>query len=445
MKKEFFKIFLILSISLFLVLLTGCQDKPVKNINKNSRPNIILIMADDLGYETLGTYGSTDYATPNLDRLAQEGIRFENCYSTPLCTTSRVQLMTGKYNFRNYIGFGLLDPNEKTFGHYLQEAGYKTAVVGKWQLLGNDYQRELAGGKIGTWPSDAGFDDYCLWQIDQRGSRYKDPLLSIKDHGTKEYTGEYGPDKFVDHIETFMESNLENPFFVYYPMVLTHAPFVPTPDQADFQGFDPAARINDTTYFRHMVAYMDKLIGRITKKIDDLGIRENTLILFIGDNGTDRKVISGNNGVKIAGRKGHPVEAGTHVPFIANWKGTIAPGQSNPNLIDFTDFLPSLLEAAGVGIPDSVIMDGTSFFAQLTGNDYEPREWVFCHYDPRWGKFESVRYVHNTRWKLYADGGFYNLNNDPRETMPLNIEEQPEEVRHLFTKFGTVLDRMKPQ
>lgn len=444
MKNDSLKTITVALLSLFLAVLVGCHRKPDKIIDRDSRPNIILIMADDLGYETLGTYGSTDYATPNLDRLAQEGMRFENCYSTPLCTPTRVQLMTGKYNFRNYIGFGLLDPNEKTFGNYLQEAGYKTVVVGKWQLLGNDYQRELAGGKVGTWPSNAGFDDYCLWQIDQRGSRYKDPLLSIKGHGTKEYTGEYGPDKFVDHIETFMESNLENPFFVYYPMVLTHDPFVPTPDQVDFRGFDPAIKVNDTTYFRYMVAYMDKLIGRITKKIDDLGIRENTLVLFIGDNGTDRKVISRNNGVKIAGRKGYPVEAGTHVPFIANWKGTIAPGQSNPNLIDFTDFLPSLLEAAAVGIPDSAIIDGTSFFPQLTGNKYEPREWVFCHYDPHWGKFKPARYVQDTRWKLYSDGRFYDLKNDPQETIPLNIEEQPEDVGHLFSKFEAVLDRMKP-
>ncbi|MDN5211363.1 sulfatase-like hydrolase/transferase [Fulvivirgaceae bacterium BMA12] len=426
----------------FLLILPSCKESPHSDSKK--KPNIILIMADDLGYETLGTYGSEDYQTPNLDKLAAEGMRFENCYSTPLCTPSRVQLMTGKYNFRNYIGFGLLNPGEKTFGHYLQKAGYKTSVVGKWQLLGNDHQRELAGGKVGTWPADAGFDDYCLWQVDQRGSRYKDPLLTRKGQGTSKFPGAYGPDKFVDHIEAFMESNKENPFFVYYPMVLTHDPFVPTPDQMEFEHFDTSIKTNDTTYFRHMVTYMDKLVGRIAGKADDLGIRENTLILFIGDNGTDRKVISRHKGLKIKGHKGYTTEGGTHVPFIANWKGTIQPGQSNPNLIDFTDFLPSLLQAAGAEIQQPSNTDGISFFPQLTGEQYKPRDWVFCDYNPHWGKFQPARYVQNTRWKLYASGEFYDILNDREETTPLNTETQPEEVRELLDQFKSVLNNLKP-
>ncbi|WP_190810681.1 sulfatase-like hydrolase/transferase [Flagellimonas sp. S3867] len=423
---------------LFIIFIWGCKHhKTSENIKQ--RPNIILIMADDLGYETLGVYGSDSYKTPHLDRLANEGMRFEHCYSTPLCTPSRVQLMTGKYSFRNYIGFGLLDPNEKTFGHYMQKAGYETCIAGKWQLLGNPHQQKLAGGKIGTLPGEAGFDDYCLWQIDQFGSRYKDPLLSVKGKGTKKFESQFGPDVFVEHIKTFMRANKENPFFVYYPMVLTHDPFVPTPDNAGFVDFDTTTKVNDTTYFGEMVTYMDKLVGRIVDETEKLGIREHTLILFIGDNGTDRDVISLINGKPLKGDKGYTTDAGTHVPFIANWKGTINPGSVNNNLIDFTDFTPTLLEVATQEKWDEKVLDGHSFYPQLVNQKYAPRDWVFCHYEPNWGKFEPRRYVHDKTWKLYENGNLFNIEEDPLEENPLQIENQPEAVKSKIKNFRNVL------
>ncbi|WP_420321194.1 sulfatase-like hydrolase/transferase [Flagellimonas sp.] len=420
----------------FAALITCCKPNPSI---QNQRPNIILIMADDLGYETLGVYGSDSYKTPHLDKLANEGMRFEHCYSTPLCTPSRVQLMTGKYNFRNYIGFGLLDPAEKTFGHYMQEAGYKTCIAGKWQLLGNPQQQKLAGGKVGTLPEKAGFDDYCLWQIDELGSRYKNPLLSIKGKGTRKYENKFGPDLFVDHINTFMRSNKDNPFFVYYPMVLTHDPFVPTPDNKEFKGFNAKSKVNDASYFGEMVTYMDKLVGRIVEEIEALGIRENTLILFIGDNGTDRKVVSTINGSQLKGDKGFTTDAGTHVPFIANWKGKIKAGSINNNLIDFTDFLPSILEAATSQKLTRNLSDGLSFYPQLIGEEHIARDWVFCHYDPNWGKFEPKRYVQDKTWKLYENGELFNIQEDPLEKNPLKMEQQPEVVKNKIEGFKNLL------
>ena len=226
MKKNNFTSIYILCLA-FIFSLSACDEK--KDSSNSQKPNIVLIMADDLGYETIGAYGSKMYQTPNLDKLVEEGMRFDHCYSTPLCTPSRVQLMTGKYNFRNYIGFGLLDPAERTFGHLMQDAGYKTCVVGKWQLLGNKRQQELAGGRIGSCPNEAGFDEYCLWQIDKLGSRYKHPTLSISGEETRKIEGGYGPDVFLEYIEKFIERNSGKPFFLYYPMVITHDPFVPTP------------------------------------------------------------------------------------------------------------------------------------------------------------------------------------------------------------------------
>lgn len=407
------------------------------------KPNIILIMADDLGYETLGVHGSDSYVTPHLDKLAHEGMRFEHCYSTPLCTPSRVQIMTGKYNFRNYVGFGLLDSKEKTFGHYMQEAGYKTLITGKWQLWGNERQQELAGGRTGTTPDKAGFDDYCLWQIDERGSRYKNPHLASKKNGTLTYPDAYGPDLFVEYMEGFMETYREDPMFIYYPMVLTHDPFVPTPNNPGFKTFENTSKTNDTIYFAEMVSYMDDLIGRIVEKTEALGIRENTLILFIGDNGTDTDVTSIINGTELIGDKGNTTDAGTHVPLIANWKGKIKPGSVNENLIDFTDFLPTLLEVATGKLPDSIQTDGLSFHPQLLGEETKVRDWIFCDYAPNWGKFQARRYVQDRKWKLYENGRFYNLEDDPFENNPLDITNQSSEVTLLIQRFKKVLETYK--
>jgi arylsulfatase A len=237
------------------------------------KPNVILIMADDLGYECLGCYGSASYKTPMLDELAGTGVRFENCHAQPLCTPSRVKIMTGRYNFRNYTKFGHFDFNEKTFAHLLKSAGYSTCIAGKWQLMG----RGAAG------PYDAGFDEYCLWHMEDvfapKASRYRSPKIIKNGRLLENLEGKYGPDVFCDYILDFIERHKTMPFLVYYPMALTHGPFVPTPDSAEWgQG------LKDRKYYADMVAYMDKIVGHIVCRLDELGLRENTLLLFTGDN-----------------------------------------------------------------------------------------------------------------------------------------------------------------
>lgn len=172
---------------------------------RKRKPNIILIMADDLGYEGLSCNGSLSYKTPHLDKLARTGVRFTHCYSQPLCTPSRVQIMTGQYNFRNYTEFGALHPKEITFGHILQKAGYATCVVGKWQLAARNKG-------IGTYPDKAGFDEHCLWQVDKLGSRYRSPLIQENSKIRDDLKGKYGPDVFLDYIQGFMERKKKGPF-----------------------------------------------------------------------------------------------------------------------------------------------------------------------------------------------------------------------------------------
>ena len=185
-------------------------------------------MADDVGYECFGCYGSQQYSTPHIDRMAAQGIRFQHCYSQPLCTPSRVKLMTGLSNVRNYSAFSILNRDQRTFGHLLSEAGYKTFVGGKWQLLGADSYSTQFRGK-GSLPDHAGFDSWCLWQVDKLGERYWNPLLNINGENRQFEADDYGPEIVTDHILRFMEENRDGPFFVYYPMILVHNPFLPTP------------------------------------------------------------------------------------------------------------------------------------------------------------------------------------------------------------------------
>ena len=428
-----------------LILLISLYVAGISNILAQKPPNIILIMADDLGYEALSMYGNDHNQSPNLERMASEGILFENCYSTPLCTPSRVQIMTGKYNFRNYIGFGLLDPAETTFGHILQNGGYKTCVAGKWQLYGYERQWELAGGRKGTFPEDAGFDQYCLWQITEVGSRFKNPRIQTKESGLKTYVGQYGPDVFVEYIEEFMENNAQGPFFIYYPMVLTHDPFEPTPALSEFEDYDPDQKVSDPKYFPAMVEYMDMIIGRIVQKTEDLGIDEETLIIFVGDNGTSKRVVSHVEGVDIQGDKGNTTNYGTHVPMVAYWPGHIQPG-IHSGLVDFTDFVPTLMELSGQKSEAAGMqLDGVSFLPFLTGKGSrkDQREWVFCHYDPNWGNRAKRRFVHDVTWKLYDNGDLFKISVDPFEKNVLSLSELNRKDQKIVRKFQAILNDMK--
>lgn len=409
------------------------------------KPNIILIMADDLGYEALETYGSASYSTPVLDELAATGMKFNHCYSQPLCTPSRVQIMTGRYNHRNYKAFGILPKSEVTFGHVMQESGYKTAIAGKWQLHGTNTKIPEDKG-TGYLPGEAGFDEHCLWQVTEvrkSGGRYADPLLDHSDDGLKKHAGEYGPDISVDFINNFIESNKDDPFFVYFPMALTHDPFVPTPDSKEWSEGAPYEK--NVKYFGEMVAYMDKSVGRIVAKLEELDLRENTLVIFTGDNGTDRDITNSRmkDGRVIAGHKGFPDDAGTRVPLIVNWPGVVPAGEVINDLIDFSDFLPTITEFGGATLPDDRVLDGRSFAAQLRGEKGTPREWVYCYYNPIWGNFDKSVFARNQRWKLYDDGRFYDIENDVLEQQPLLDSDLGRKARKTQSMLQTVIDSME--
>ncbi len=391
--------------------------------------NVVLIMVDDMGYEGLSCYGSLSYDTPYLDSLAERGARFLDCHSQPSCTPSRVKIMTGKYNLRNYVSFGVLKQGEKTFGNLFKENGYATAVAGKWQLY---------GGGDGQSPEDTGFDEYCLWAYNHRGSRYRDPSFNRNGEIVREVKGKYGPDMFSDFLCDFMERKKDQPFFVYYPMCLPHGPFEPTPDCPEW-GQD----INDAKFYKAYIEYMDKLVHKFEKKIEELGLAENTLLMFTSDNGTPRRITTKTDRRVVQGRKAHTCNGGTHVPLITYWKNHGGYGHECADLIDFSDILPTLADAANIDIPNSLQLDGRSFLPQICGNVGNRKDYFFVYSNPKQDRdrWPYRRWVRGSRFKLYNDGEFYDIQHDILEDNPLKDYEVAEHAKRLKAKYQSVLDR----
>ena len=380
-----------------------------QSIQSQSKPNIVLILIDDFGYENVTANGGESYKTPMMDQLAAKGVRFEECHVQPLCTPTRVELMTGMSNRRNYTNFGSLDLTQKTFGNLLKEAGYATCVTGKWQL-----------GKSYDTPGHFGFDEYALWHLKNRGSRYKDPLIEMNGKPFNSPKNAYGPDIISDYALDFITRKKDVPFFLYYPMMLTHAPFDATPDSPDYLEIQNGkGKKGSSGHFSDMTAYTDKLIGKLIAKLEELNLRENTLILILGDNGTARGMPAKFKGREVRGGKGTTTQWGTHVPLICSWPKHLASGKITADLISATDFLPTICEVAGAKIPAEIKLDGRSFLPQLFGKRGNPREWLYSWYNPSGGESAKAEFAHDANFKLYTNGKFFDVKKDDTEKFPL--------------------------
>jgi len=421
-------------------------------------PNIVLIIADDVGIEGLGCYGGVSYQTPVLDELARTGVRFTHAYSQPLCTPTRVQLMTGKYNHRNWTSFGILDPSETTLGHRLSKAGYATAIYGKWQLYSYD-PIEFPGARrrrsTGMHPKDAGFDEYALFHAghtEDKGSRYANPTMLEGRAGEpgvlKTYDGRYGEDVWVEQAIDFLDRQRDRPTFVYYPMALPHNPFVPTPNSSAWDPRKPQPESVD--YAADMIEYMDTAVGNLVDGLESKGLRENTIMIFYSDNGTNVKVVSRlADGRAIQGGKATPKQTGIHAPLIVSWPGHIQPAVVD-SLIDASDFVPTLLELAGQPLTDDADtaendLDGISFAADLFGRAGPRRQAVFVWYDPRpgWDKERFSRHVFamDKRYKYFRDGRLFRLTDRPLEEVPVHLATAAPQELAAVAKLKALIDR----
>lgn len=423
--------------SVFCLLCCLASDLRAAN-----RPNVVLIMADDMGFEALSSNGSLDYRTPNLDRLAAEGLRFEHFYAQPICTPTRVKLMTGLSNRRNYVRFGKLARDQRTFGHFFQEAGYKTCIAGKWQL-----------GSEPDAPQHFGFEQALLWQhtrgraADGFDSRFPNPRLERNGQTLDFNMGEFSTDLFSDFINQFMAENKDESFFVYYPMALTHCPFCPTPDSDDW---DPKSRGSrtykgDPKYFKDMVAYVDTTIAKIDAQLKTLGVRDNTLLIFIGDNGTDTPIVTNTAFGKVVGAKGKMIDGGNHVPCVVSWPGMIKQGRVLPDIADVSDIVPTICEVAGIDLPADIPFDGVSFAPQLRGERGTPRESMYMWYARNGGPNAQI-FARNQAYKLYSNGAFYHIPNDRTEQKKLansDLDDQTKAVKAMLQAKIDAFDKIE--
>lgn len=354
-------------------------------------PNILLINADDLGPEWLGAHGGMRAETPRIDGLAERGMLFETCFTTPVSAPSRILILTGRYpdktgwfNMGDRPGAprarGETDDftlTETTFGNILRDAGYRTSLAGKWQLVTPVEEKIPASG----------FDRFCIWQMRHTpgfgatqgemvgsdagvGSRYFHPSINRQGEILRTDPDEFGPDFFADFLVEQIRSDEPGPWHIYYPMVLPHGPLGPTPHHPDIDyGY------NDET-LAAAVEYMDFVVGRLLDAIEESGQADNTLVIFTADNGTDRR-----------GLKNTPNEAGARVPFIASWPGVIPEGVRSRALVHHADVLPTLASAAGVALPEGLEIDGIDLMPVLRGEQSEAHPFLYS-----WlGQFRIVR------------------------------------------------------
>jgi arylsulfatase A len=390
-----------------------------RQVQRPGPPNIIFVLGDDVGYEMPTFDGGQSYNTSHLDSLAANSMVFTQCHATPLCSPSRVELLSGLYNFRNYLkhGWGVYDTQFISYVKVLQNNGYKTCVVGKWQL--GDWDIGL---------DKVGFDDYCV--LNPSGNLYRSPTL-LDEFGKlppSATQNKFSEDITGDYAMNFIDQNKNTPFFMYYSFMLIHVPDQPTPLDANFQSFDD--NTSDTTYIGSMTHYLDIKVGILMNKLKADGLDKNTIIVFAGDNGSQGNFHSIYKGKEVAGEKGFPTELGTHVPLLVNWPGHIMPG-TNDNLVDFSDFAPTFLDMAN--IKNKPPGDGVSFYPQLFGQNGTARSWIYDYYDP----FPVVgpngqrpsqprSFAQDTAYKLYKTdsvglraGKFFHFTVDPEEKIPL--------------------------
>ena len=355
-------------------------------------PNLLIFLADDLGRECLGCYGGSSYPTPRLDALARTGLRFERCFSMPQCHPTRVSLLTGRYPFRANARWGRLPDSEITFAHVLARAGYATAVSGKWQLAQLKKQPDH--------PARAGFQTSCCWGWNE-GARYWDPLIWQDGKRRTDLRDRYGPDVHTDFLIDFMARARPGPFLAYYAMTLPHL------SSAGADGAPGAKRAS----YPELVAELDRQVGRTLDALAGLGLAESTLVLFTADNGSPQGITSELAGRRVRGGKSSLADAGTHVPLIARWPGVVRPGVAQ-DLVDASDFLPTLAELAGAAVPEGVTLDGRSFAPQLRGEPGRPRAWVYSGFGGR-------SFLRDERWKLLRSGELFDLARDADETAPI--------------------------
>lgn len=459
---------------LILVLLGGAGP----GLAEVQKPNVVFILLDDVSQYSISSYGAEsmscgDYFknvplhTPRIDSLAKDGLLCEYAYTYPLCEPTRIALMSGKDNRRNYLNCKAQHESDITFGDLFKRAGYDTCILGKWKQTRGT--KEIPGEK---YIAQFGWDEYhCFDVINRVGRRMIEPNFvlngEIKNYrGIDPETGRrwYGPEIINRYALDYIERKQDKPFFLYYSMVLMHAEHTPTLDtmpKSAYDNFDVnkkgQGRLtgDDRTYFPDMVAYMDKMIGRVLDKLDELGLAENTLVVVMGDNGTNKVDFTYPDGTVYTGNKGTHKDGGLHVPLLLRAPGKIPAGSTYDGMVYVTDILPMLCEAAGVEVPNEKKIDGISFWPQATAQSTdEPRKSICTWYignNHVSKKDQILEYAFDKKFKRYApdamypDGRFFEWWNDVEEEAGAPVKKKVPQRWNRYRYAGLDLNHLTPE
>lgn len=408
------------------------------------KPNIVFFFADDIGTECFGCYGGAEYETPHIDALASQGILYSNMNAMPLSSPSRVQVMTGMYNDQNYVCFGYMNDDERTFAHLAQEAGYSTAIVGKWQM-----------GRSREMVPKLGFDESFLSQVElykecrdvHKTDRFAN---SYYDNNGKRYDYcPYGPDAMEDYAFDYIDRKVAEgePFMLYFTEPLVHTPHVTTPDSYDwdwnYESRFTAAQ--DTCYFRDMVKYLDKQVGNMVAHLKEKGVWDNTIFIFSSDNGTSTRIVSKQkDGSRIRGGKGSPSYRGTRVPLIIAWGDKVAPHTSD-RIADLTDIYPTIADICGIDISAETNIDGVSLYPELCGQEPLEKEMCLVHFNPLWPTTPAPyasRYAMGETYAYFWDGRIYNYKEDPEFRNPVQYADASAELKEEVAPLKARVDEV---
>ncbi len=461
------KIFFVLPV--IILFLFSCQNQTnkksvTKSVIEGQKPNIIYILADDLGYGDLSCYGQTKFATPNIDKLAEIGMKFTQHYSgCTVCAPSRSTLMTGQHTGHTFIrgnkewkpeGQYPLEAKAVTIAEVLQKTGYKTGAFGKWGL-----------GFVGTEgdPNNQGFDEFYGYNCQRIGHNYYPYHLwhnqekIILKGNERTQTSEYGPELIHKKVLNFMVDNKNKPFFLYYPSIIPHAElFAPEEYIEKYRGkFDPeknykgvdegkgyktggyGSQPESHAAFAAMVDYLDMQVGEIVAKLKELGIYENTLIIFTSDNGphleggADPDYFNSNGPLK--GYKRDLYEGGIRVPMIAVWDGKIKPKTETNHISAFWDVFPTLAEITGTSTPENI--DGISFLPTLLGEKQNQHDYLYWEFHEKGGR----KALRKGDWKLVN----YNVKNPEKTTIELyNLNTDISEENNVAAKHPELVKEL---
>lgn len=459
---------------LFVTLLIACKQQE----SENERSNILFIIADDLGYHDLSCMGSRFYETPNIDQIAAKGMVFTEGYATcPVCSPSRASIMTGKFSARHgitdWIGaktgeewretgrHNQLLPSEYlhnlpheyvTLPEAMKEAGYKTFFAGKWHL-----------GSKGSWPTDHGFDiNIGGWDAGYPVGGYFSPFKNPNLDNCKD--GENLSIRLAQETIKFLKENRDTAFFAYLSFYAVHAPIETTKEKwgkyrrkADSLGiaekgfkmghFLPIRQVQDNSIYAGLVETMDDAVGMVLDALDDLGLSENTIVIFTSDNGG---VASGDDystsNLPLRAGKGYQFEGGIREPYFIKVPSMNLGGKKCNVPVTGTDFYPTILDLVGEGLKPEEHNDGVSVVPLLNGRNIKERPliWHFPHYANEGGEPSSI--IRKGDWKLihyYEDGHeeLYNLKNDISETTDL-ANKNPERVKQMSAELFAFLNKV---